>query len=118
MTPRVAVWSINQATPRLTQGRLAVGRSTGRAERDDTVLGGSAYTMAVSGGVQCVCRCVLLCGASVGEVWDAKRPANSCKLPDGAILLATRYGAGPMSNPKMCAGEPPGTRTLNPLMKS
>src|SRR5262249_37078441 len=29
------------------------------------------------GGVHRVCRSVPICGASVGEVWDACRPANS-----------------------------------------
>jgi hypothetical protein len=44
------------------------------------------------GGVEHVCEYVLLCGASVREVWDACRPANYRKARSSELSHGTKYG--------------------------
>ena len=59
-----------------------------------------------------------MCRVSVGRVWDVGEQLTICSFPRRELVRGTKYGSWIVSNSQMWCGEPPRTRTENPLMKS
>ena len=59
-----------------------------------------------------------MCRVSVGGVWGVGEQLTLCPSARHELERGTKYGSWIVSNSQMWCGEPPGTRTLNPLIKS